>query len=131
MGISSSIVGKLYMNYNDYNLYLKEVNTHGGLAIFYFVTKRKIYLSESMSNIDFHINSESEKMIKYNKNDRVDLKFTITLDSDKIRNSKKEVKDYSFHGNDPCIIYEGNNWIQVNRSNNTIDSVIYVLKHRG
>ena len=27
MGTSSSIVGKLYMNYNDYNLYLKEVST--------------------------------------------------------------------------------------------------------
>jgi len=130
MGTSSSIVGKLYMNYNDYNLYLKEVSTFENLAILYFVTKRKVYLNENITNIDFHVNSESDKLVRYNKNERVDLKFTINLDSNILRNSKKEVKDYSFHGKDPHMIYEGNNWIQVNRQSNTVDCVIYIIKHR-
>lgn len=130
MGGSSSIVGRLYLNNRDHNIYLKDVKTYGDLAIFYIVTKRRIYLDDNLSNIDFHINSDSEKIVKYNKKEKVDIKFTVTLDHNEINNNKREVKKYSFHGKDPNTIYEGNNWIQVNRHNNTIDSIVYVLKHR-
>lgn len=130
MGISSSIVGKLYLNHDMHNLYLNEVKTHTNLAILYFITKRKLYINDSLSNIDFHINSDSQKIAKYNKNERVNLKFTITIDQSEIRNNKKEVKEYSFHGKDPNTIYESNNWIQVNRKSNTLDCVIYVMKYR-
>ena len=69
MGISSSIVGKLYLNHDMHNLYLNEVKTHTNLAILYFITKRKLYINDSLSNIDFHINSDSQKIAKYNKNE--------------------------------------------------------------